>query len=254
MSTSPDMPASFSLVGKVVIITGAARGMGQAHVETCIDGGAKVVLTDVLDDLGNALCANLPTDRAVYVHADVAAERDWDRVLEVTLNRFGAVDGLVNNAGILLERSLRDTTVEEFNRVVGVNQTGVFLGMRAVSPHMVAAGRGSIVNISSVAGLVGFRDCFAYTASKYAVRGMTKAAALELADHGVRVNAVFPGDTLTPMIEGLDTDAVAQPDSIPMRRYGRPAEIAATVRYLLSDASSFVTAAEIAVDGGYTAQ
>lgn len=246
--------ATFSLAGKVVVITGAARGMGRAHVETCIEAGARVVLTDILDDLGSVLERSLPEERALYVHADVSSESDWDRVLDVAQTQFGRIDGLVNNAGILVARNMQDTTVEDFNRVLAVNQTGVFLGMRAVAPVMAAAGSGSIVNVSSVAGLVGFRECFAYVASKYAIRGMSKAAALELAGQGVRVNAVFPGDTLTPMIEDQGTDVVPAPDAIPMRRYGRPHEIAAAVRYLLSDASSFVTGAELAVDGGYTAQ
>jgi 3alpha(or 20beta)-hydroxysteroid dehydrogenase len=247
-------PAACSLEGKVVVITGAARGMGRAHVETCIAGGARVVLADVLDEPGIELASTFPEGKAVYVHVDVADERDWERLADVTQDRFGRVDGLVNNAGILLERSLRDTSLDNFNRVVSVNQTGVFLGMRTVSPVMAAAGGGSIVNISSVGGLVGFRDCFAYVASKYAVRGMSRAAALELASSGVRVNTVFPGDTLTPMIEGSGTGAVAAPDAIPMSRYGLPDEVAAAVCFLLSDASSFMTGSELVVDGGYTAQ
>jgi len=253
-TSSEAVPGAFSLAGKVVLVTGAARGMGRAHVESCIEGGASVVLTDVLDDLGEQVSRTFPSHRAIYVHADVTDERHWDRALDVAQTTFGRVDGLVNNAGILLERSLRDTTVNDFNKVVAVNQTGVFLGMRAVAPIMAAAGGGSIVNISSVGGLVGFRDCFAYVASKYAVRGMSRAAALELAPVGVRVNAVFPGDTLTPMIEGSGTDAVAAPEAIPMQRHGVPSEIAGAVRFLLSDASSFMTGAELAVDGGYSAQ
>lgn len=248
------MPEAFSLAGKVVLITGAARGMGSAHVKTCIQAGARVVLADVLDDVGRELCHSLPTGRAAYIHMDVSRESDWGRALDFAHEQFGHVDGLVNNAGILLERGLRDTTVDDFNRVVAVNQTGVFLGMRAVSPVMTAAGDGSIVNISSVGGLVGFRDCFAYVASKYSVRGMSRAAALELAPAGVRVNTVFPGDTLTPMIEDAGSESVAEPDAIPMSRYGMPTEIAAAVHFLLSDASSFMTGAEVAVDGGYTAQ
>lgn len=246
--------SNFDLAGKVILITGGARGMGRAHVETCIAGGAQVVLTDVLDEQGQALCRSLPEGKAAYVHADVSVEAHWDRVLDVAQTQFGRVDGLVNNAGILLERGLNDTTLDEFNRVVAVNQIGVFLGMRAAAPVMTATGGGSIVNISSVGGLVAFRNCFAYVASKYAVRGMSRAAALELATSGIRVNAVFPGDTLTPMIESAESEAVAAPDAIPMARYGLPTEIAATVRFLLSDASSFITGAELAVDGGYTAQ
>lgn len=254
MPSFRDQSASQVLAGKTVVITGGARGMGRAHAEACVAAGANVVLTDILQELGGELVEALPAGRAVYVQADVSQENDWHRVGEVAIGAFGGVDGLVNNAGILVEHSLQDTSLADFNRVVSVNQTGVFLGMRAMSPWMAQAGGGSIVNISSVAGLVGFRDCFAYTASKYAIRGMTKAAALELASQEVRVNAVFPGDTLTPMIEGSGTDAVASPDAIPMGRYGLPDEIAAAVLFLLSDASSFVTGAELAVDGGYTAQ
>jgi len=161
----------------------------------------------------------------------------------------------VNNAGVLIARSLLETTTDEYERSTAVNQKGVFLGMRAAVPLLVAAGGGSIVNISSTAGLVGIGECFAYSASKFAVRGMTKAAAVELASLGIRVNSVHPGDTRTPMIEALaDSEAVPETSQIPLGRHAEPTEISEAVCFLLSAGASYITGAELVVDGGYTAR
>ncbi|MEV8569601.1 glucose 1-dehydrogenase [Streptomyces sp. NPDC051322] len=242
-----------SLEGKVVAVTGAARGMGMAHVHACIELGAQVLVLDVRDELGVEV-ADRYEDRALYVHTDVTDERDWARSVAAGLSAFGRIDGLVNNAGILVAKTLLDTSVEEYERVVAVNQRSVFLGMKAFVRPMLESGGGSIVNISSTAGLVGIAECFAYSASKFAVRGMSKAAAIELAPFGVRVNSVHPGDTLTPMIQELgDTDAVPDTSMIPLQRYANPYEISSAVCFLLSDSSSYMTGAELVLDGGYTA-
>ena len=244
----------FSLDGKVVMITGAARGMGRAHVDLCIALGARVAMLDVQDDLARDALDEYG-DAVSYLNTDVTSEVAWARAVDHTLSDFGRVDGLVNNAGVLVAHSLMQTSVADFERVLAVNQKGVFLGMRAVVPALRAAGEGSIVNISSTAGLVGIGECFAYSAAKFAVRGMTKAAAVELAPDRIRVNSVHPGDTQTPMIEGLlATDAVPDVSSIPLGRFATPTEIASAVAYLLSPASSYMTGAEMVLDGGYTAK
>jgi 3alpha(or 20beta)-hydroxysteroid dehydrogenase len=243
-----------SLEGKVIVVTGAARGMGRAHVDACIELGAQVLMLDILDGKG-ADAAREYGARARYVHADVSDEGSWCHALELGLATFGRIDGLVNNAGILRAKSLMDTSAEDFERTVAVNQTSVFLGMKSVAPVLRTNPGGSIVNISSTAGLVGIGECFAYTASKFAVRGMTKAAAIELASWGVRVNSVHPGDTVTPMIEGLSgSAAVPDASAIPLGRFAVPREISGAVCFLLSDVASYITGAEIVIDGGYTAR
>lgn len=245
--------AGLTLEDKVVMVSGAAQGMGRTHVDMCVELGANVAMLDVQNELGMAALEE-HGDRVVYIATDVTNEGAWARAVERTLNAFGRIDGLVNNAGILVARSMRETSPADFRRVTEVNQMGVFLGMRAVVPALEACGNGSIVNISSTAGLVGIGDCFAYSASKFAVRGMTKAAAVELAPHGIRVNSVHPGDTRTPMIEHLEHSA-AVPDisAIPMARFAMPREISAAVCFLLSSASSYMTGSEVVLDGGYTA-
>jgi len=237
---------------KTAIITGAASGMGAAHARAFVAEGAKVVLTDVTVEDGEALARELGS-AAAFVETDVTNAQHWMRAITAAEDRFGAVDVLVNNAGILVLHQLEDASEAEYRRVIDVNQVGVFLGMQAVIPAMRKAGGGSIVNIGSTGGIVGFPGNIAYAAAKWAVRGMTKAAALELAKDGIRVNAVHPGDTMTPMIADLEVgDVVPDPRSIPLGRFGVPHEISAVVVFLASDDAGYVTGADFVIDGGYT--
>jgi len=242
--------------GKVAIITGAARGQGAAAARLFVAEGGRVVIGDVLDDLGQELADSLG-EAAVYQHLDVTREEDWQAVLDVTMQTFGTVDVLVNNAGILRFAALSDMSLEEYLRVINVNQVGTFLGMKTVAKPMTAAGQGSIVNISSVEGLAGMPYLTAYTATKFAIRGMTKVAALELGPMGVRVNSVHPGMIETDMVKdaagGADVDLSPVAKRIPLRRMGQSEDIAEVVVWLASDRSSYVTGAELAADGGATA-
>ncbi len=240
------------LQDKVVIITGAAQGMGETHARLCIAEGAKVVLTDINSDKGEALAKELG-DNALFVKQDVTSEADWSEVVKQTEAKFGQVNVLVNNAGITTNKSILDTSVEDYRKIVEINQVSVFLGMKAVIPSMQASKQGSIINISSINGLVG--GAIGYTDSKFAVRGMTKAAAIECAPHGIRVNSIHPGVIATPMIMQGDTkDAVeAFAKTIPMKRMAQAEEVSAMVLFLASDDSSYSTGSEFIVDGGLTA-
>ena len=189
------------LANKVAIITGAAQGMGAAHAKLFIEEGAKVVLTDLNEEKGQAFAAELG-ENAIFVKQNVAKEEDWATVVAKAEEAFGPVNILVNNAGISMNKGLMDFTLEEYRRIVDINQVSVFLGMRAVVPSMKKAEKGSIVNISSMNGLVA--GAIGYTDTKFAVRGMTKAAAIELAGQGIRVNSVHPGVISTPMIQQAD--------------------------------------------------
>lgn len=241
------------LKGKIAIVTGAAQGMGAAHARAFLKEGAKVVLTDLNDEKGQALAAELGED-SLFIKHDVTSEADWARVIEATEAHFGLVDVLVNNAGITQSKSLLQTSLDEYRRIVEINQVSVFLGMKSVVPLMIKAGGGSIVNISSINGLVG--GAIGYTDSKFAVRGMTKAAALEYAAYNIRVNSVHPGVIETPMIMQGDTKSAVEAFAkhIPLKRIAKPEEVSSLVLYLASDESSYSTGAEFVVDGGVTAQ
>jgi len=242
------------LEGKVALITGAARGMGAAAARLFVAEGAKVVLGDVLPDVKEV--AQELGDDALAVTLDVTDEAAWRDAVAAGEERFGKVDVLVNNAGILLMDELGKTTSEMYSKVNDVNAFGCFLGMREVTPALKRAGGGAIVNLSSVEGLGGNRFLVAYTASKFAVRGMTKAAAIELAADGIRVNSVHPGGIDTPMVRHFipDDDNMAwMGRQVPMKRPGKPEEVAQAVAFLASDAASYITGAELAVDGGATA-
>ena len=241
------------LEGKVAIITGAAQGMGAAHAKLFVEQGAKVVLTDLNEEKGQAFAAELG-ENALFVKQNVANEADWATVVATAEEKFGPVNVLVNNAGITMAKSMMDTTVEEYRRIVEINQVSVFLGMKAVIPSMQKAGGGSIVNVSSMNGLVA--GAIGYTDTKFAVRGMTKAAAMEAAHYNVRVNSVHPGVIATPMVVQEDTKAAVEEFAkhIPLGRVAQPEEVSNMVLFLASDESSYSTGSEFVIDGGMTAR
>jgi 3alpha(or 20beta)-hydroxysteroid dehydrogenase len=245
------------LDGKTAIITGAARGQGAAAARRFVEEGARVVIGDVLDDLGKELADSLGA-AAIYRHLDVSAEDDWAAVVDEAVESLGGVQVLVNNAGILRFAALPDMPLEDYLRIVNINQVGTFLGMRAVSKAMIAAGNGgSIVNISSIEGLAGMPYLTAYTSTKFAIRGMTKVAALELGPNQIRVNSVHPGMIETDMVKdaagGHDIDLSPAAKRIPIRRMGQSEDVAEVVLFLASDKSAYCTGGEYAVDGGATA-
>lgn len=240
------------LDGKVAIVTGGARGMGAATVRRFVAEGAKVAIADVLDEAGQALAAEL-VEAAAFWHLDVTSEQAWAEVVAAVEARFGGIDVLVNNAGVLLFKSLLDTTKADYERVLGVNLVGEFLGIKAVAPGMIARGKGSIVNISSVDGMKGANSLVAYASSKWGVRGLTKVAAMELGHKGVRVNSVHPGGVDTIMSNHDNrprTEVDKAYTNVPMQRIGGPEEIAAASLFLASDDASYLNGAEIVVDGG----
>ena len=248
------------LDGKVALISGAARGMGQAEARLFAAEGAKVVLGDVVDIEGKAVAESIGAN-AIYQHLDVTSEDDWAAAVAATTGTFGRLDILVNNAGIAESAPLADMTLDSYRRVTEVNQTGVFLGMRAVVAAMTAAGGGSILNISSIDGMVGMNNLMSYVASKWAVRGMTKAAAMELGPAGIRVNSIHPGFILTEMgiAEGTDPAAIhglidAHTTRLaPLNRSGTANDIAGLALFLASDESGYCTGSEFVADGGLTA-
>ena len=245
------------LAGRTAIITGAARGMGASHARRFIAEGAKVLLTDLRSEAGEALAAELGTN-AKFVEHDVTNAADWERIVASAEEFFGPINVLVNNAGILgVMAKTADVTEADYLKVCAVNQHSVYLGMHAVIPSMLKGGRGSIVNISSIAGIVanyGFPS-LAYVASKFAVRGMTKAAAIEYGPDNIRVNSVHPGFIMTPMmIEATDEEGGDALLQIPLRRIAEPEEVSNLVLFLACDESSYISGAEHVIDAGMTAQ
>lgn len=244
------------LTGKVAIITGAARGQGAAEASLFIEEGAKVVITDLLVEEGTTLGEKLG-DNALFIQHDVTKSNDWEKVINTTVEKFGSIDILVNNAGIGMRNlPVEETTEEDYMQAINVNQVSVFLGMKHVVPTMKKQGSGSIVNISSLAGISGIANGIGYTASKFAVRGMTKTVALEVADLGIRVNSVHPGFIDTPMIQTKETADFRESAGgmIPMKRLGQSEDVAKLVLFLGSDDSSYSTGAEYILDGGLNAQ
>jgi 3alpha(or 20beta)-hydroxysteroid dehydrogenase len=243
------------LDGKVALITGGARGMGKSHVRHFVAEGARVVFGDILDDKGARVAAGLGEQSCRYIHHDVTSEEQWAAAVATAVDTFGRLDVLVNNAGVLRFAPIADMPLADFRRILEVNAVGCWLGMKAVIGPMKAAGGGSIINISSVEGFTGAAGLSAYSASKFAVRGMTKAAAQELGQFGIRVNSVHPGGVITSMIISqaeaagrVDADAFLK--AMPLSRFGEPAEISRLVAFLACDESSYSTGSEFVADGG----
>ncbi|MGI5283068.1 glucose 1-dehydrogenase [Nonomuraea polychroma] len=239
------------LDGKVALITGGARGMGAAHVRLFLEEGARVVFGDVLDEEGKALAEETG---ATYVHHDVRSLGEWERAVAIAVEEHGKLDVLVNNAGILKFRRIHEMSPEEFDRVIDVNLKGAWLGIKSVIEPMKAAGRGAIVNISSIEGFVGAEGLSAYAASKFGIRGITKSAARELAPFKIRVNSVHPGAINTAMAMDPDiakeVDAEAFVKSMVIKRFAKPVEVSHVVAFLASDRASYCTGSEFTVDGG----
>lgn len=253
------------LDGRTVLISGAARGQGEQEARLFAAEGARVVIADVLDEQGEALARELGEETALFVHLDVSREADWQAAVTAAKDAFGQIDGLVNNAGILRFNELVATPLEEFQQVVQVNQVGAFLGIKTVAPEIEAAGGGTIVNTASYTGLTGMAFVGAYAATKHAVLGLTKVAAVELAAKGIRVNAVCPGAVDTAMTNPAALDPSADPEEpkaavdqlyrklVPLGRIGRPEEVAALALFLTSQDSSYITGQPFVIDGGWLA-
>jgi 3alpha(or 20beta)-hydroxysteroid dehydrogenase len=239
------------LAGRVALVTGAARGQGEAEARLFAAEGAQVVLTDVLDELGEKVAAGIG-DNARYVHHDVSSEDDWRRVIDEVRSTEGALHVLVNNAGIVRDTPILTTSLEQYLEVININQVGVFLGMREAAPLLRDSGGGSIVNVSSMMGIVGGAPRVAYVSSKFAVRGITKAAAAELGPLGIRVNSIHPGAIDTPFIAPGTRDRLPV-DRLPLRRIGTAEEVAKLALFLASDDSSYSTGCEFVIDGGWLA-
>ena len=245
------------LSGKVALISGAARGMGESEARLFAREGAQVVLGDILEDQGRVAVEDIAQQggTATFVPLDVTHEQDWQRAVETAEQTYGRLDILVNNAGIVRMAPLDETSLEAWNEIISVNQTGVFLGIKHAVPAMRRAGGGSIVNISSIAGLIGLPNIPAYQASKGAVRLLTKNAAIQYATDKIRVNSVHPGRIETPMTAPLAPERREMLLRLtPLGRDGTAEEVAYGVLYLASDESSYVTGAELVIDGGYTAR
>lgn len=241
--------ATGRVAGKVALITGGARGMGASHARRLAGEGAKVVITDVLDDDGQRLARELGVD-ARYRHLDVTNPDEWTRIVDATLEEFERLDILVNNAGILVDLPIEEFPTDVWQQVLDIDLSGAFYGMRAVVPAMRQQRSGSIVNISSIGGLIASAGGYAYSAAKFGIRGITKAAAYELGQDGIRVNSVHPGIVTTAMTDGVVS---AENMDVPMKRNARPEEISNLVLFLASDEASYSTGSEFVIDGGTTA-
>ena len=247
------------LHGRAALVTGAASGIGEATAKRLASDGAAVLVTDIQDTAGTQVVKDIRDSggRASYLHLDVTSQPEWEAAVAAALEEFGRLDILVNNAGMGDLAAIEDTSLADWNRTIGIDQTGVFLGMKTAAAALAASGHGSVINISSIFGTSGgFGTSPAYHAAKGAVRTLTKNVALHWADRGVRVNSVHPGFIDTPILEQAKGTPIEQAmlDVTPMGRLGKPAEIAAGVAYLASDDASFVTGLELYIDGGYTAR
>ena len=231
--------------GKVALISGAGRGMGAAHARLLAAEGAKVVIGDILEPEGTKVADEIG-DSARFAHLDVTDPDQWQSAVAAAVDAFGKLDVLVNNAGIANVNTLKNFKLEQWRKVIDINLTGTFLGMQAAVDPMISAGGGSIINISSVEGIRGSSGLYGYVASKHGVIGLAKTAALELAQHNIRVNCVLPGLVRTRMAIAIPDDSL----QIPLGRGAKPAEVSTSVLYLASDESSYMTGAEVVVDGG----
>ncbi|MFN4213894.1 glucose 1-dehydrogenase [Exiguobacterium sp.] len=240
--------------GEVALVTGGARGMGASHVRKLVDEGAHVLFTDILTEEGEALAKELG-DAVMFVKHDVTKIDEWEHVVQAAESKFGPVTILVNNAGIALTAAIDELSEADYRKVIDINQVGVFLGMKTVVSSMRKAGHGSIINISSISGILGMGGA-AYVASKFAVRGMTKAVALEVAADGIRVNSIHPGLIETPMImqPGVEEVVRQMAETVPLKRIGKPEDVSNLVLFLASDESSYFTGAEFVIDGGVIVQ
>ena len=247
------------LEGKVALISGGARGQGAVEAKLFASEGASVVIGDILDDLGRQVEAEIAESggNATYVHLDVTSESQWNDAVNTAVERYGKLDILVNNAGILIRAGVEDTTGEDWDRIMDINGKGVFLGTKAAIPAMREAGGGSIINISSVAGLQGSPASAAYSSTKGAVRILTKSTAVQYAKEGIRCNSVHPGIIHTDMTKDTLDTPEGERDwrvRVPMGRIGESEDVAKGVLFLASDESSYMTGSELVIDGGITAQ
>lgn len=231
------------LEGKVALVSGGARGMGAAHVREIVSEGGRVVIGDILDAEGEALAKELGGS-ARFIRLDVTSEKEWDAAVALAVAEFGKLNILINNAGICTGGSIQEFTLEEWNRIIGINLTGQFIGIRAATPALIDAAPSSIINVSSTAGIEGISGLHGYSASKFAVRGLTRCVAIELADKGVRANTICPGTIATPMNEGLDVSGFN-----PMNRKADSREVAKLVVFLASDESPFISGSDVVIDG-----
>jgi 3alpha(or 20beta)-hydroxysteroid dehydrogenase len=239
------------LKNKVALITGAAAGIGAACASLFVQEDANVILTDVKETLGQALAAELGAENACFIKHDVTQLAEWLTVVEQAEKRFGPLNILVNNAGIDTQESVEVFSEADYRKIIAVNQDSVAFGMQTVIGSMRKGGAGAIINISSIKGMAGAQNAFAYVASKYAVRGITKAAALDLAPYNIRVNSVHPGAVQTPLVADVPQEELDQViQTIPLKRIGQATEISPLVLYLASDESSFSTGSEFIADGG----
>ncbi|CAN5274402.1 SDR family oxidoreductase [soil metagenome] len=236
------------LSGKIALVSGGSQGMGASHARAIVAEGGKVVIADILDAEGQALAGELG-DNAIFAHLDVTKPEDWAAAVDLAVGTFGGLNVLVNNAGIINHGPLSEYTLEQWNAIMGINATGTFLGVKSALDALRASAPSSVVNISSSDGLQGSVGRLGYTASKFAITGMTKSLALELGIDGIRVNSVHPGGVRTNMAAGVDESAV----SSALRRFGDPSEISNLVVYLASDESSYSTGSAFVADGGMTA-
>lgn len=242
------------LEGKVAIVTGASRGQGEAEARLFAEEGARVVVADVLEEQGREVAKSIG-DAAIFERLDVGSEGDWARVVAAARDHGGRLTTLVNNAGIVGFSAFEETSLDEYMRIIRVNQIGTFLGMREAIPAMTEAGGGAIVNVASIEGLRGSNGLVAYGSSKWAIRGLTKIGAVELARRGIRVNTLLPGSVDTPMAQpapGVEIDRETMMADRPTQRPGRPEELARAALYLASDESSYVSGAELVVDGAWS--